>query len=399
MRALAAAADRAGLRRIVYLSILGSHPSARNACLASKGRAEQILLGGAVPALVLRVPMVIGPATSCRARCARRRARASCRCCAAARAPSSRSTPTTSSPRSCAGSIARAPGTSRSTWPARSRSPRRELLARTARLWGGRRDRDPAALRARARDGLRSARSCSRSPAHARHARRARPRRPRSTPSPPAARSGSTLTPLDETLRRCVGPGSEPRERAAAPAGARLAARAAAAVAAHAALLRLLYSKIRAGGARGRDAAALHRARSSAGELDPLARADGPLLRLLPADRLPRDLARDQLVQHAGALSRHPADPGQRLHHLDPRRADRQGRDRLLPAPARRRPGLAGGLVMLFVMFCELFYLLSWATLGVALRGATCRRGRFPRSRGSRWARRFLAVWCSTSGA
>ncbi len=59
--ALSAAAEDAGLERIVYLSILGSRPDAGNACLASKGRAEKILLEGAVPACVLRVPMVLGP--------------------------------------------------------------------------------------------------------------------------------------------------------------------------------------------------------------------------------------------------------------------------------------------------------------------------------------------------
>jgi NADH dehydrogenase len=58
--ALAAAAARAGLSRIVYLSILGSRPDSPNACLASKGRAEEILLAGRVPACVLRVPMVLG---------------------------------------------------------------------------------------------------------------------------------------------------------------------------------------------------------------------------------------------------------------------------------------------------------------------------------------------------
>jgi NADH dehydrogenase len=59
-RALAAAAAEAGVQRIVYLSILGSSPDAANACLASKGRAERILLDGAVSAIVLRVPMVLG---------------------------------------------------------------------------------------------------------------------------------------------------------------------------------------------------------------------------------------------------------------------------------------------------------------------------------------------------
>jgi NADH dehydrogenase len=60
-RAIAEAAAMAGLRRIVYLSILGSDPKSPNACLASKGRAEQILLDAKTPALILRVPMVVGP--------------------------------------------------------------------------------------------------------------------------------------------------------------------------------------------------------------------------------------------------------------------------------------------------------------------------------------------------
>lgn len=59
-RALAQAAEARGLRRIVTLSILGSHPDASNACLASKGRGERILLDAKTPALVLRVPMVLG---------------------------------------------------------------------------------------------------------------------------------------------------------------------------------------------------------------------------------------------------------------------------------------------------------------------------------------------------
>jgi NADH dehydrogenase len=59
-RALALAAEAQGLRRIIYLSILGSHPESANACLASKGRAERILLEAKTPALILRVPMVLG---------------------------------------------------------------------------------------------------------------------------------------------------------------------------------------------------------------------------------------------------------------------------------------------------------------------------------------------------
>ncbi|MGH0035966.1 MAG: SDR family oxidoreductase [Myxococcota bacterium] len=59
-RVLARAAERAGLQRLVYLSILGSHPDAANACLASKGRAESLLGEGPTPVTTLRVPMVLG---------------------------------------------------------------------------------------------------------------------------------------------------------------------------------------------------------------------------------------------------------------------------------------------------------------------------------------------------
>ena len=57
---LARAASRAGVERILYLSILGSSPSSSNACLASKGRAEELLLDGPVASTILRVPMVLG---------------------------------------------------------------------------------------------------------------------------------------------------------------------------------------------------------------------------------------------------------------------------------------------------------------------------------------------------
>ena len=60
-RAVADAAAAAGLQRVVYLSILGADPDSSNACLASKGRAEKILLDAKTPALILRVPMVLGP--------------------------------------------------------------------------------------------------------------------------------------------------------------------------------------------------------------------------------------------------------------------------------------------------------------------------------------------------
>ncbi len=58
--ALALAANRAGVARIVYLSILGSSPDSENPCLASKGRAETLLLDDRVATTVIRVPMVLG---------------------------------------------------------------------------------------------------------------------------------------------------------------------------------------------------------------------------------------------------------------------------------------------------------------------------------------------------
>jgi len=59
-RALAAAAKRSGLRRIVYLSIVGADLRSKNACLASKARAEAILLEPPLATTVLRFPMVLG---------------------------------------------------------------------------------------------------------------------------------------------------------------------------------------------------------------------------------------------------------------------------------------------------------------------------------------------------
>ncbi len=58
--ALAAATRASGLQQIVYLSILGSHGRAANACLASKGRGEEILLASGTRTIVLQVPMVLG---------------------------------------------------------------------------------------------------------------------------------------------------------------------------------------------------------------------------------------------------------------------------------------------------------------------------------------------------
>ncbi|HAK53127.1 MAG TPA: hypothetical protein DCM54_14665 [Gammaproteobacteria bacterium] len=59
-RVLASAAARVGIKSIVYLSLLGSDSDSDNACLASRGEAEEILIAGSVPSTIVRVPMVLG---------------------------------------------------------------------------------------------------------------------------------------------------------------------------------------------------------------------------------------------------------------------------------------------------------------------------------------------------
>ncbi len=58
--ALARAAAVAGVRRIVYPSIVGAAAPGGNACLVSRGHAERILWEGSVPVTILRLPMVLG---------------------------------------------------------------------------------------------------------------------------------------------------------------------------------------------------------------------------------------------------------------------------------------------------------------------------------------------------
>ena len=49
-----------GIRRIVYVSVIGAERGAPNACLASKAAAESLLLSADASARVLRIPMVLG---------------------------------------------------------------------------------------------------------------------------------------------------------------------------------------------------------------------------------------------------------------------------------------------------------------------------------------------------
>jgi uncharacterized protein YbjT (DUF2867 family) len=59
-RALADAVAGTRVRSIVYVSLLGADATSSNACFASRGRAERILLEAGTPVRILRVPMVLG---------------------------------------------------------------------------------------------------------------------------------------------------------------------------------------------------------------------------------------------------------------------------------------------------------------------------------------------------
>jgi NADH dehydrogenase len=207
-RALAAAAPRAGLRRIVYLSILGSHPDSQNACLASKGRAEQILLAGAVPALVLRVPMVIGSGDFV-SRTLRAQARA--RFVPLLRGGRGREQPIDADDVIAAivAGLDRLAGGKLALDLAGPQSlSRRELLARTASLWGNHPIAVPLPYALEYALAFLFEKLLA-SPPLTRAMLGVLDHDDDIDPKPACDRLGIQLTPLAETLRRCVGPGSE----------------------------------------------------------------------------------------------------------------------------------------------------------------------------------------------
>jgi uncharacterized protein YbjT (DUF2867 family) len=207
-RALAEAGPRAGLRRIVYLSILGSHAKAANACLASKGRAEDILLAGSTPALVLRVPMVIG-AGDFVSRTLRRQARA--RLVPLLRGGRGREQPIDADDVVAAilAGLGR-PGIGREALDLAGPESlsRRDLLARTARLWGSRPRVIPLPLALEYAFAF-AAEKLLANPPLTRAMLGVLDHDDDIDVKPACDRLGLALTPLDETLRRCVGPGSE----------------------------------------------------------------------------------------------------------------------------------------------------------------------------------------------
>jgi NADH dehydrogenase len=207
-RALADAATRTGLRRIVYLSILGSQPEAHNACLASKGRAERILLDGATPAVVLRVPMVIG-AGDFVSRALRGQARA--RLVPLLAGGRIREQPIDAD--DVVAAILAAldrPGLGPLALDLAGPESltRRELLLRCAQLWGRRPIVIPLPY------GLEhaiafAAEKLLGDPPLTRAMLGVLAHDDDIDPKPACDRLGIALTPLAETLRRCVGPGSE----------------------------------------------------------------------------------------------------------------------------------------------------------------------------------------------
>jgi uncharacterized protein YbjT (DUF2867 family) len=210
-RALAQAASGACLRRIVYLSIFGADPSSRNACLASKGRAEEILLEGKVAATILRLPMVLGPEDFA-SRSLRGQARARF-------LPMISGGATLQQPIDAADLLAAVlaclQGDERSgiddvviELGGPESLPHRELVARASRRYRGAPQILPHPLgvaRAFAALATRFASNPPVTPAMLEVLQHD----DNVDPAPALARLGIALTPLDETLRRYVGPQSE----------------------------------------------------------------------------------------------------------------------------------------------------------------------------------------------
>jgi uncharacterized protein YbjT (DUF2867 family) len=192
----------------VYLSILGSRPDAGNACLASKGRAEQILLAGAVPALVLRVPMVIGEGDFV-ARVLRGQARA--RFVPLLRGGRGREQPIDGDDVIAAilAGLDRFAGGHLALDLAGPESlSRGELLARSARLWDSKPLVIPLPYRVEYAMAFLAEKLLA-NPPLTRAMLGVLDHDDQIDPKPACDRLGIQLTRLDETLRRCVGPGSE----------------------------------------------------------------------------------------------------------------------------------------------------------------------------------------------
>jgi uncharacterized protein YbjT (DUF2867 family) len=208
-RSLAEAARRVGLARIVTVGILGADPHSPNPCLASRARAEAILLAPPLATTVLRVPMVLGgddPAV----RALRARARA--RIVVLPRGGASLEQPIDAADvvEAIVAALARPALAGRVLELAGPESlPRRDLVRRAAALVGGRPRVVPVPLAPLRAAAALAARWMDRPPITPamldvlEHDDRA-------DPDPACRALGIQLTPLDDTLRRLVASG--PRE-------------------------------------------------------------------------------------------------------------------------------------------------------------------------------------------
>lgn len=207
--ALAAAAADAGLERLVYLSIIGSHPDSSNACLASKGRAERILLDAGVPACVLRVPMVLGRGDHA-SFSLRKQATSGV-------APMPGGGATLQQPIDARDVLQAVRAALDSTPPLREALDlggpeclsHRELVARAASLLGGRPGTVLPVPLGLVRAGISLLEGLSASPPMTKTMFEVLQHDDRVDPGPACKRLGIALTPLDETLRHCLRPETE----------------------------------------------------------------------------------------------------------------------------------------------------------------------------------------------
>lgn len=63
-RAVVAAAQKLGVRHLVFISVVGADPASRNAYFRSKGEAEALVAAATCSSTILRTPILLGPATA-----------------------------------------------------------------------------------------------------------------------------------------------------------------------------------------------------------------------------------------------------------------------------------------------------------------------------------------------
>jgi len=378
--ALSRAALRVGLRRIVYLSSLGADAASQNPCLASRARAEQVLLRSVTPTLVLRLPMVIGEEDYAAQRL---RAQAQSRWVPLVDGGASLEQPIDA--RDVIQAIQRGlelPGFGDLVLELAGPEalPRRDLVLRCAALYGGKPGIVPIP-EALARSAAALFERISANPPLTRPMLEILEHDDDIDPEPACDALELRLTPLAETLRRCVGPGSEPERLRpegppAASAGAAASRRGGRAGLVQRALVwaltllcfGYLYVKIDAQAARAGQQVLPYLA-----EIFENVSWLAWLALMIPYSTfffLVDSLVVWRIINWFNARVRY--------RDILPIRAsayilsilNEQIGKGAMALYLNRRDGVPGwqvGSSMLFIMFCEFFYLVGWATLGVAL--------------------------------